>query len=663
MDDWSDNTKFSGLSAHSTYNNDRIKVIKLDNYRRAISNFVKILTKTEIPVLWYGSTSHTDGKSITLSTDIKDNNFDVATGLALHEASHIILSNFSLLQNLADTEKAKILYGIEDSLDRTMVKDILNWIEDRRIDNFVFSTSPGYKAYYHKLYDYYFFDSKLTSILKSKAAAQPTRDNYILQLFNMMHPAFNKHTLPGMDEIVSLIDLPHINRLKSTEDCLSVALAVLAIIKAQVAAAKSNAAAWSQQQQSQHKANDVKLEQNDPQGTEQTADQVLQSQRNFVNNKTAKATAKTKKLARQLDHASQTNNAELQEVGKEKFAQTALIVHLTNPSIVGPVIADFYEAFNDQKDWTKRRAVQKKFYEKHDDTLGGLNVDFYQSIKNTKHVDEGINLGALLGQKLQLHSETRERVDNRLQYGTIDNRRLAHAGYDIQTIFKQIHLQQYKKANIHISLDMSGSMSECDNSKWLNTIKMTAAIAKAVSYTKTVNLQVSLRGGNKEEGPVLHMIYDSRKSKLADLFSLLKMTSPNGLTPEGLLFEAMIRKNMLVPGSRELNSYFINISDGEPSFKGYGSHEGVYHTKSMVQQMEAKLQIKVLGYFIKSSYDQHSEPLYGAANILNHYYGYNNRSAINFCQMYGKSSAMIPANSVPAIAKSMNQMLLTKVSN
>jgi predicted P-loop ATPase/GTPase len=46
------------------------------------------------------------------------------------------------------------------------VKNMLNWIEDRRIDTIVFKSCPGYKAYYHKLYDHYFRCKEVTKMLK-----------------------------------------------------------------------------------------------------------------------------------------------------------------------------------------------------------------------------------------------------------------------------------------------------------------------------------------------------------------------------------------------------------------------------------------------------------------------------------------------------------------
>mgnify|MGYP006418688687 FL=1 len=76
-------------------------LIALSAYRRAISNFVNIVTKrTDIPVRFSsGSDSYTDGKAVTLSASMNDKNFDPMVGLALHEGSHIAHTDFEEITN------------------------------------------------------------------------------------------------------------------------------------------------------------------------------------------------------------------------------------------------------------------------------------------------------------------------------------------------------------------------------------------------------------------------------------------------------------------------------------------------------------------------------------------------------------------------------------
>lgn len=115
---------------------------KLAAHRIAIANFVSIVTGQSIPVKFSTKgDSYTDGKVVTISANIAEpKEFDPAVGLALHEGSHIKLSNFELLRDLDMTIHrivGNIEYGRLDEISKTkgvtyfvgVVKDLLNYVE------------------------------------------------------------------------------------------------------------------------------------------------------------------------------------------------------------------------------------------------------------------------------------------------------------------------------------------------------------------------------------------------------------------------------------------------------------------------------------------------------------------------------------------------------
>jgi hypothetical protein len=69
---------------------------KLASSKKAISNFVNIVTNESIPVIFNTrGNSYTDGKTVVIGANVVEpKDFDVAVGLALHEGSHIKLSDF-----------------------------------------------------------------------------------------------------------------------------------------------------------------------------------------------------------------------------------------------------------------------------------------------------------------------------------------------------------------------------------------------------------------------------------------------------------------------------------------------------------------------------------------------------------------------------------------
>ena len=714
---WMDDDKyarFSGLSGGSSSSN-IVKLVKLNNYRRAITNFVKILTNQEIPVKWAGDTSYTDGKSITISTDIKDNNFDVMVGLALHEASHVKLTDFTILPMLFDNipASAEILemrkklamyppsIGMSSMERLGFLKNILNWVEDRRIDNYVFSTSPGYKAYYHKLYDTYFNNDKaVIKALGSKSLTDPTKpDHWLFHIINSMNPASDPNALPGLSRVLEIANIRNIKRLTSTMDSLEVSLEmVLEVFKQMLQAAQnpqpqptnksqsqsgnspSDEEKEDQQPQSGGGSSDQEKEASDKEEQEQqggaagdeeqegdngsgagddeedegdaegelegeeqpeltdaeirAAMKALEAQKSFGNGNTDKKKA-NKQLQQQLEKAEK-ENIEVQATdtvcGKN---WSVLTFDYTGKGFTQQLYAAF-EGVNNSPDWPSKRVAQIAV-----DAISYNKQIFNGGTDNyAKDIEKGLEMGGLLGKKLLIRNESRERIDTRLTKGRIDARRLAHAGYGIENIFNQITVDQYKKANLHVSLDLSGSMS---GTNWRNTVMMTAAIAKAITYTQNIEMQITVRT-TSGENPLLAYIYDSRVNNLASLICALKMISPTGMTPEGLCFEAMIKQHKMIKGTNTLDSYFLNISDGEPCLSSYSGHGATTHTAKQIKTMQQQLDIKVLSFFINA----HSTDLESS------------RSGRDFKIMYGAGAALVDPNSAIEIAKEFNKKFLSK---
>lgn len=216
---------------------------KMAAHRRAIANFVSIVTGKNIPVKFNTKgNSYTDGTTVVISSKVAEpNEFDPAVGLALHEGSHIKLSNFKLLGDMyksiektigpaklkewAATANSK---GINDIL--YTIKDILNWVEDRRIDQFIFDGAPGYRDYYRAMYDKYFNDPAIDKGMQSDEFRTETLDSYMFRLINL-HSKFSKAgALKGLNEITKIAKLSDINRLKTTDDALVVACDIFEVI-------------------------------------------------------------------------------------------------------------------------------------------------------------------------------------------------------------------------------------------------------------------------------------------------------------------------------------------------------------------------------------------------------------------------------------------------
>ena len=693
------NSRWAGLAGNAKSSSNTVKVIKLQSYRKAIANFVKILTKQDIPVFFAGDTSYTDFKKVVLSTDIKDASFDVSVGLALHEASHLILTDREYLPKMMNAQYFRYA-GSSDW------KNLLNWIEDRRIDQYIFRTSPGYKAYYHKMYDHFWNDDAITAALKSSAFRDPKQmESWMFRIVNSLNPAADVNALPRLGEVLQLIDTKSIKRLASTAEAGQVAAEVMDVILSFMAEPeaeepkpedKVNQGPGSEstndeqdeepqdnddnefgederqggqdlqdQESSQgNDSEDAESQEEDSQSNSGTAaesqeeekpadltpsemfklNQAMKAQQKFLDGETDKTRANNA-LTNQLK-ASSGSNAEIQQVGDGRIANTAIVYDLTKDNVIMETV-ELHRQLHDTSDKDARNAMKSRINaleERLPKNFANHSISFQIHEGPDGHerneataVHRGLEMGALLGRKMQVRSESRELVTNRMNTGHIDNKRLAQAGFGIENIFKQVTVDRYKKANLHISLDISGSMG---GRKWYNTVMMTTAICKAVSMIQNLEVQVSLRMTDSDH-PVITTIYDSRKNKMRQLTSALLLAGTNHMTPEGLCFEAQIRKNLLVPGNKEMDSYFLNLSDGAPGGCGhYSGTAAVTHTKKQMEKLK-EMNINILGFFMSESSSEHS---------LN-----------DFRTMYGaKNSKQVKPSDAMEIARAMNELFMTK---
>ena len=160
-------------------------LVALASYRSAIANYVNIVTgRTDIPVTYKSNDeSYTDGKKVYLSGNMDGKNFDPNVGLALHEGSHIVHSDFDLLKNLYDIVEKR--YGSEGNAHTTpKIKSLLNYVEDRRIDYQIFKSAPGYQNYYHAMYDKYFNFKVIDKALRSNEHREAIWESYEFRIIN-----------------------------------------------------------------------------------------------------------------------------------------------------------------------------------------------------------------------------------------------------------------------------------------------------------------------------------------------------------------------------------------------------------------------------------------------------------------------------------------------
>ena len=668
---------------------------KLSSSKRAISNFVNIVTNDQISVKFsQRGDSYTDGKSVVIGSDIiEPKDFDIAVGLALHEGSHIKLSDFDLLSDIynlvpSHIKDGAIKKGILSPVD--IIKNLWNVVEDRRIDKFVFDSAPGYRDYYRKMYDKYFNDKLIDKGLLSDEYTDETIDSYMFRIINIHNKNTQLSALKGLREIYKEIGLGTISRLKTSKDSFEVALKVFQIIMSNLLSSEDgegdgNGDNDQQNQESQDgqggqggsdeprdmtdeefedlsnsmngsapaggsdepsnggSGMDVDNMPDDMNGTPlesnsndtKSSDKVkltdrqkdllkkkIQKQEKFMDGDVRKK--KITKKDNQNLKAIDESGSEVKNVGSNLQNGWGKVYKGTQCIVV--------------KKLTKSLLESEMFPMTHNNWWNTEEVGLIKRSFESE-VLEGVRIGTILGKKLQVRGEDRNTVFNRQKHGRIDKRMISSLGFGNENVFSYTETDSYKKANLHVSIDASGSMG---GDKWTNTLTNVVALCKAVDMIQNLSIQVTFRT-TSNNNPYIVMAYDSKIDKFSKIKQMFPTLHPGGTTPEGLCFEA-IMKNFL-GSTNDMDSYFLNISDGEPYFGNndlyYSGDVAFQHTKKMVKEIES-MGIKTLSYYVEQWVNAGDEPSNG------------------FKIMYGRGAKLIDITNVSQITKTINQLFLSK---
>jgi len=593
------NTKSAYWLSHTP--TEKFNLIELAHTQRAVSNFVKILTKKEIPVEFFENNqgdSMTDGKKISISSTINMHNIDSVVGLALHEGAHCKHTDFYVLKKITNRLLHDNLMG-----GRRWIELLLNFIEDRRIDNLVYHNAPGYQDYYRAMYERYYYSKTVDQGLTGKEYRGENWEHYMFRIINMFNKNADPTALKMLPQVYKVVDLENIGRLTSTKHSLELAITIYNLINKYFAAQPSTP---HQIQENRKGAKHNKT-------SKEEIKKAFSKQENFLKGQTSKSSL-SKKEIKQVE-AIGKSNIKIKDV---KILDTSCPVHVIKGITPALIESNLYGIFN------------------------------LTDLKFRKQVEDGINIGKKLLRKLQVRNEQITLASKRLKTGKIDPRRIYAANFE-DDLFYKIDRANYKPISLHVSIDGSGSM---EGTKWWQTLTNTIALGYVALKMDNINLTISIRTSGKDPSlvsqtaqiPLLILAFDSKKHTLRDL-KRLAYYKCNGLTPEGMCLNAL---NEFIPNSSYyLDSYLINMSDGYPTFEkagfSYRGEEAILDTSKAVNNIKKK-GVKILSYFIQSSTTEIKE------RELNK----------NFQIMYGKGASFINPKNLNEVTKTLNNLFLER---
>lgn len=643
----------------------------LASIRRAVANFVKIVTNKDIPVVFSsGQQSYTDNKKIVLAASYDFEDTDSMVGLALHEASHIIYSqylfdvlhvvtsstgdfNFGYNQMLIDQVKIatnKKIFSRMDSPTRIFndIKYMVNIIEDRRIDSKMYSELGGYRGYYDALYKKYWLSEEISNAFETKTYGEidltvPNFVSYLFHITNFINPNFDGDALPGLQEIVNLIDVDNverfteelsvsehtrtsrINQFKSTPtldnlpEIFKVAAKCVSIMYEHVLDEPEDK---DSDESGQPESNCKNWKNTFGSGGLPNYDigegGTFKEQVDFINNNLKKneLTSQQYNYLKMLEDA----DAELRTATVESSIKTNVLVYknVTMDVVNSPEFP--FKAFG---------VVDRHIF------------------------PNGIQMGKMLSNKLRIIGEDSLTRFNRQDRGKIDKRRIAAAGMGEHDFFTRTTVDAYNPILCDISIDSSGSMRS--GNKWVNTFTYAIAMAYVASINPKIRVRITARTStgrdlNSTETPCIAVLHDSKYNSMKNLEAISRYICPTNATPEGLVFDAMMKE--IINDETESTKYFINISDGVPvthvknslnnSLITYSGAMAYQHTQKQIQKMK-KEGLRVLSYFICDDVQDVDDSM-----------------AEVFKRMYGDSSVFIDVKSVNSIASTLNKLFLKK---
>ena len=455
-----------------------IDYTKLAAAQRAIGNFVNIVTGQQIPVVFQGNdSSYTDGNSVTIGTKLDGTNFDPAVGLALHEGSHIAYTDFSLFKtpagvtaySLTNSKFAGIVNntGIDpatlDEQKYGIIKDLLNWIEDRRIDYKIYTAAPGYRMYYEAMYTKYFNDKIIDTALIRRAKVKEDWDCYMFHIINFTNVNRKLDSLIKLRDVWNLIDLGNIQRLTSTMDALMLSCEVYKLIAPAVMSVElEEVEQIFKDTEASDGEGDLNILPGDDAGDASSEEEddipelsdkdkaklekAIDAQREFLTGR-QKKTGKLSKAQSRLVIAMQESGTETRVINTSLDGKLHPITTVVIKKLTTGVIA----------------AMPNLFVAGSYDIIQGTYplTGYYgkRVVSNDAAVQRGLILGKQLGNKLQLRNADRSLKSTRLGAGKIDRRLVAQLGFDNANVFHRIVTDRFKNYFIHISIDASGSMA------------------------------------------------------------------------------------------------------------------------------------------------------------------------------------------------------------
>ena len=650
--------KIDGLGGRSATTIDLAKASRLAAVRRAVGNFVRILTNDDEIVVVFndGTDSYTDGKYVVISAESDPKKFDVLVGTSLHEGAHCVFSQ-ALLDMLKSGQFDDMVINRFGREHITPVHNITNCLEDRRIDSEVYRRAPGYRPYYQSMYDHHWNAKEIAkAIIRTEKFRVPTVDSYMFRIINITNPAIkymmDKH-LPEFRKIYDTFGLNNILRFSNpdgtvkADELVECAMDIYQIILDN----KVDEEVDDQQQNGQQSDEDGgSCDQSVDACDSDGGDDESQSGQSQISNE-------------------DIEKAVAEELGKRNLGKSD-----PNMDKIEQQMMDFLNGNTKKKKITKKMRDAVSTMEESDITVSSVEIDgtnypyvrvprltasskallpsnmfdSWRRSGNAESVKKGRRLGQIIVDRIKIRHDNNETKFSRRPVGKIDRRLIHSLGTDNENVFYSKITQDYKNSIIYLTIDCSSSMH---GKKWSESVVLATGLAYAATKINNFDIVVNLRYGLDSIWSV--NMFDSRREPFSHFDRWMNEFTPDNTTPESVVYD--IEKEFIESlKTKDNNVYFITMTDGGANYTpvgtGYNSYSGRWgfsnevaqkHCRQMIKRFK-EIGIECMSYFI------------GNANGVGYYSEWEVNS---FKASYGKEGVFVPMDNFSMISKSLNDLL------
>lgn len=531
----------------------------------------------------------TDGEKIYVSTKFFDNKSlsnslkcDVFLGTTIHEAGHVLASDFKYVKMAPDG----------------LFKYILNLLEDEYIERWLGNQFPGTAAYLAQMKCFDLAPESEISMSLNKAQDLLILLFYFIRIPVGVSPSMIAHYEPVLVRMKAIFEKGYPN--SSYEVFLAAKLVYDVIVE------------YLEQEEEEEKENEEEL--NDSGKSPHSPDNpIIPDHKEEENNSAG--------LSSELSNDSAGDESTSQEV-KDQIASVII------EQIEEDLKKEELEGINtlSKHELEKSNEIEKAYNLDNmllselqgdvvlDDKLlitrmSKGDVKLYEKLR-----DQVKGSAAVISKLINLSQYEKSRVRKGLKSGKLDTNKFVAALSRSSSIYTRTHIKKAKGGVVVILVDESGSMgySQNKNSKAYKARMTVVLLNEALKQTKTPyfifghtadtfhvegSVGFDTYSSNSKDYDTLLMGYKDIDNESNWEQSSLTHITGRSCNRDGVAIEKTIER--VRRKYRVEQILLLVISDGQPSAENY--YNGVFHTRSVIKKLE-NANVKVVGLGMQTNY-------------------------------------------------------------